>query len=226
VQLAKPHLDVGLFCRDVDASRAFYEHSVGLPYEELLKVGGGIHQHRLGLRGAVLKLNASRDTLADDHTCLRDLAIATPHVTTPVDLHDPDGVPVRLVPVGHAGVQTVGVTWASRDPVRLGELLAAGLGAKDAGVNAWRVGTTLLQIVHDPAARHGEQRAAGFRYLTVQVTDVSREHDRLLALGWREAMSPVRLGDVAAISFVRDPDGVWLEISQRASLTGPLRDRQ
>ena len=37
-------------------------------------------------------------------------------------------------------------------------------------------------------------------------------------------MSPVRLGDVAAISFVRDPDGVWLEISQRASLTGDLPD--
>jgi lactoylglutathione lyase len=197
---------------------------MGLPYEELLKVGGGIHQHRLGLRGAVLKLNASRETLAEDPTCLRDLTIATPDVTAPAEFHDPDGVPMRLVPIGHAGVQTVGVTWASRDPVRLGELLAAGLGATDAGVNAWRVGTTLLEIVHDPAARHGGLRAAGFRYLTVQVTDVSREHERLLALGWQEGMTPVRLGDVAAISFVRDPDGAWLEISQRASLTGDLPD--
>jgi lactoylglutathione lyase len=224
VQLAKPHLDVGLFCRDVDASRAFYERAVGLPYEELLKVGGGIHQHRLGLRGAVLKLNASRETLAEDHTCLRELAIATPHVTNPVDLHDPDGVPVRLVPVGYAGVQTVGVTWASRDPVRLGELLAAGVGATGVGVNAWRVGTTLLHVLHDPAAQHGAQRAVGFRYLTVQVTDVNLEHHRLVGLGWDEAMSPVRLGDVAAIRFVRDPDGVWLEISQRASLIGDLPD--
>ena len=29
-------------------------------------------------------------------------------------------------------------------------------------------------------------------------------------------------GDVARISFVRDPDGGWIEISQRASLTGAL----
>lgn len=222
MQLAKPHLDIGLYCRDVEASRAFYERSIGLPYEELLKVGGGIHQHRLGLRGAVLKLNASRETLAEEATCLRRLAIATPHISSPIDLRDPDGVPVQLVPVGHGGVQTVGVTWASRDPIRLGEMFVAGLGATDAGVNSWRVGTTLLQVVHDPAAQHGAQRAAGFRYLTVQVTDVDREHDRLVGLGWDEAMAPVRLGDVAMISFVRDPDGVWLEISQRASLTGPL----
>ena len=131
---------------------------------------------------------------------------------------------MRLVPVGHAGVQTVGVTWASRDPARLGELLATGLGATGAGVNVWRVGTTLLRVVHETAAQHGAQRATGFRYLTVQVTDVNREHKRLLALGWQEGMSPVKLGDVAAISFVRDPDGVWLEISQRASLTGDLPD--
>ena len=56
----------------------------------------------------------------------------------------------------------------------------------------------------------------------MQVTDVNREHDRLVGLGWHEAMSPVKLGDVAMISLVRDPDGVWLEISQRASLTDDL----
>jgi hypothetical protein len=30
------------------------------------------------------------------------------------------------------------------------------------------------------------------------------------------------LGDTAYISFIRDPDGNWIELSQRASLTGPL----
>ena len=35
-------------------------------------------------------------------------------------------------------------------------------------------------------------------------------------------MAPVRLGDVAYISFVRDPDGNWIEISQRKSITGSL----
>jgi hypothetical protein len=45
VQLVKPHLDVGLFCRNMEASRAFHEESIGLPYEELLEVGGDIYQH-------------------------------------------------------------------------------------------------------------------------------------------------------------------------------------
>lgn len=34
--------------------------------------------------------------------------------------------------------------------------------------------------------------------------------------------APVTLGKVARICFVRDPDGNWIEISQRASLTGKL----
>jgi lactoylglutathione lyase len=41
-------------------------------------------------------------------------------------------------------------------------------------------------------------------------------------MGFDSATEPIRLGDVAAISFVRDPGGNWLEISQRASLTGAL----
>jgi lactoylglutathione lyase len=30
------------------------------------------------------------------------------------------------------------------------------------------------------------------------------------------------LGETARISFILDPDGNWIEISQRASLTGAL----
>ena len=37
-----------------------------------------------------------------------------------------------------------------------------------------------------------------------------------------EGRAPSVLGDVARISFVRDPDGNWIEISQRKSLTGSL----
>ena len=40
--------------------------------------------------------------------------------------------------------------------------------------------------------------------------------------GGREALPPTTLGKVARISFVMDPDGNSIEISQRASLTGPL----
>ena len=64
----------------------------------------------------------------------------------------------------------------------------------------------------------------GFTYLTAQVFDVSEQHERFLRKGFTEGMAPTRLGDTAAISCVRLPDGDWLELSQRANLVGELPD--
>jgi catechol 2,3-dioxygenase-like lactoylglutathione lyase family enzyme len=218
VRLAKPFLDVGIYTGRLDEQRAFWEREVGLPYEELLKAGRGIHQHRLGLHGAVLKVNASRDPLDPAPSCLRGLVV---HGSSPRSLVDPDGLPVEI---SH-DVETVAVRWASSDPNRLGVLLEEGLGAAPLGDGCWRVGGTQLWVEWAADAAHGPLRAVGgIRYLTVQVHDVVAEHARLLDLGWTEGTAPVRLGDVAQISFVRDPDGVHLEVSQRASLTGPLPD--
>jgi len=44
----------------------------------------------------------------------------------------------------------------------------------------------------------------------------------VLARGGREALKPVTFGTTARISMVRDPDGNWIELSQRASITGSL----
>ena len=41
-------------------------------------------------------------------------------------------------------------------------------------------------------------------------------------MGVWEGAASVTLGTVAQISFIRDPDGNFIEISQRASLTGPI----
>ena len=44
----------------------------------------------------------------------------------------------------------------------------------------------------------------------------------MLAHGGGEATAPVTLGTTARISMVKDPDGNWIELSQRASITGSL----
>ena len=44
----------------------------------------------------------------------------------------------------------------------------------------------------------------------------------MLKRGGRQAMAPVTLGTTARISMVRDPDGNWIELSQRASIVGTL----
>lgn len=223
LELAKDRLDVGLYSNQVDEARTFYAEAVGLPYEELLKVGGGVHQHRYGLRGGVLKLNVSRDPLVDAPSAFRRLVVADTAVAEPRLLTDPDGLEVEIVPEGHDGVRDIAIHWAVRDADRLGRLLAAGFGASAEATNRWRVGTTLFVVSEEPHAEPvGPMTARGFRYLTVQVRDVRRDHQRFLDAGWVEGRPPIRLGDVAFISFVRDAEGSWLEISQRASLTGPL----
>ena len=217
MDLAKDCLDVGLYTDHYGAMAAFYTDRVGLAYEELLKVGGGVHQHRLSLNGAVLKLNSSREPLEDAPTNFAGIDIGT-GTDTAEDVKDPDGNRVRLVPG-----RGVLIHWASSDPERLGGLLAEGFGADVTGPGRLRIGTTELDL-HEGGVPVGATRARGFRYITVQVRDVRAEHARLLRVGWREATPPVRLGDTAYISFVADPDGARVEVSQRASLTGPLPD--
>jgi lactoylglutathione lyase len=214
VNLAKECLDVGLYTDGYEAMRAFYSDELGLPYEELLKVGGGIHQHRLGLHGSVLKLNASREPLADAPTNFVGLEI---NDTEPRQLRDPDGTEVVLSP----DVERIAVHWASSAPERLASMLRDGFDAIDVGDGRVRVGTTII-VLHPGGEPVGPMRSRGFRYLTVQVWDVRAEHANLLECGWQEWLAPRKLGETAYISFVVDPDGSPIEISQRASLTGPL----
>lgn len=226
MDLAKPGLDIGLYVSDAAASRAFYEDTLGLPYEELLPVGGGVRQHRLALRGSVLKLNESRNELPEGApTGYRRLLIATADGQQPRDLVDPDGTAVSLVAKGTDCVDTIGIEIATADVARHGRFLTEALGATPLATDTFRVGTTVVKLVADDAQPSaGPLAAVGWRYLTVQVRDVTEEHGRIIGLGYDEAMPPRKLGDVAAISFVRDPGGNWLEISQRASLTGDLPD--
>ena len=68
----------------------------------------------------------------------------------------------------------------------------------------------------------GPMTARGYRYITIQVRDVDHEHAGIVARGGAEGRPPITLGTTARISFVRDPDGNWIEISQRASIVGSL----
>ena len=225
VELAKDRIDVGHYTNRWDEAEVFWRDTVGLAYEELLKVGGGVHQHRFGLRGSVCKVNVARADLPAAPTAFRRLVVADPSVDEPRLLLDPDGTEVEIVPEGHDGVTGLAVVWATPDVDGLGRLLADGFGAEPHTDREWRIATSVLRLVEDPSVEPvGGMFGAGFRYLTVQVRDVRAAHAHLLSAGWTEGRAPVKLGDTAFISFVRDPGGSWIEVSQRASLTGPLPD--
>ncbi len=224
VELAKAAIDVGLYTNRREPMLEFWQERVGLPFSELLPVGGGVQQLRHAIGDSVLKINHSRAPLEAAPACgIAALSIAMPEVSELEELADPDGNRVALVPPGHDGVTQLRVHLAvsELDAHRrfYGEVL--GLPTRDGDVFACGASQLALSetgTAHlDPA-----QRAPGYRYLTIQVYDVRATHAQILADGGREGLAPVRLGDVAHISFVRDPDGNWIEISQRKSITGSL----
>ena len=71
--------------------------------------------------------------------------------------------------------------------------------------------------------RRAFEIAAGVAVAPAETVPAARARaDPEFDAGGREGMAPVRLGDVAYISFVCDTDGNWIEISQRKSITGSL----
>lgn len=224
MRLAKNRFDIGVFTSNAAGMLAFWQGRVGLPFEETLPLRAGLRQHRLGLNGSVFKLNDARDPLADEAPSgYRELLIAREGIPESIVLTDPDGNRVTLVPPGFDGIERIAVRVAAANPRAFDDFYGRILGLSPAGDGRYLCGDSLLIVEQDPSQqRAGEMRATGFRYLTVQVFDCDAEHARFLELGAEEGRPPVTLGTTARISFIRDPGGNWVEVSQRASLVGPL----
>lgn len=225
MRLAKQHLDVGLFTTNEHAMLDFWQQEVGLAFEETLPLGGGVRQHRHAMNGSVLKLNGARDPLnSAPRSGYRELVIAREGIPSPRPLVDPDGNSVVLVPPGHEGVVGIGVRMAVRDAAAIGHFFGQAMQMERMADDTYRCGGTLLFLVEDASVERSEAlRAPGYRYLTVQVWEVDTDHAGIIARGGQEGRPPVTLGSTARVSFVRDPDGNWIEVSQRASLTGALQ---
>jgi predicted enzyme related to lactoylglutathione lyase len=227
--LAKDCLDVGVFTNRLDEMLAFWQQDVGLPFDHMLPLGGGLRQHRHDHHGSVFKLNHARDPLPPraDGGYLR-LIIARDGVTVPIELTDPDGNRVGLVPPGHDGITqwAIEVATPSREAFLAFYHDALGLPVSDTHPCAVACGRSLILGHIDPAlaARTGNAEMAriGYRYTTLQVDKVDRVHAQVLAAGGTEGRAPATLGKTARISFVRDGCGNRMELSQRASITGSL----
>lgn len=227
MNLAKPRIDVGLFTNNIEAMLDFYRTEIGLLFDHLLPLGGGLRQHRFDLLGSVLKINESREKISErPPSGYRELLIAREGLAKPMHLVDPDGNFVTLVPAGTDGIVRIGIRLAVRDAAAHRRFYAVALGLPDvpeAGGNAFLCGDSVI-LFDEAADAPGDATmdGTGFRYLTVQVFKTDKEHAGVLARGGREGRPPETLGKVARISFIRDPDGNWIELSQRASLTGSL----
>lgn len=224
MDLAKNHIDVGLFTNQRDAQLRFWQEDVGLAYDHMGKLGGGMQQLRHHMNGSILKVNHARDPLkpAPASGIVR-LRIAREGLAAARALSDPDGNRVALVPHGEDGVTGIAIELEVNN--------------RDAHDRFWRhvmqfesptrgiylCGDTRVIVVGESRIeRCDDWRAPGWRYTTVQIRDCVAEHEGVLARGGEEGRPPMLLGETVRYSFVRDPDGNYIELSQRASLVGAL----
>lgn len=227
MQLAKPRIDIGLATNDIAPMLAFWQNTAGLPFDHVLKIRRGHEQHRHDANGSVVKINHNTDPLpANPPSGYRELIIARPGLTSVQALSDCESNAVSLVPPGHDGVGQIGVRMAVRSIAAHRTFYSEALGLTEEpwerGV-AFRAGESLILLEESAdAPAEAEMAGPGWRYITFQVFKVDADHARVLAAGGREALAPVTLGTTARISMVRDPDGNWIELSQRASIVGSL----
>jgi lactoylglutathione lyase len=227
IELAKHQLDIGLTTEDRDETLAFWQNEVGLAYDGPLSVGGGVQQHRHSFRGSIVKINHSRNPLEPEPPSgYRQVFVAQPDRTEVLETSDPGGNRVTLVPPGYEGISQLGVEVGVRDVAEHARFWGEIVGLPEAprsGEHAFRVGDSVLRLVHDPdAPSDSTRRGTGYRYCTLQVFDADAEYRRCIVAGARAGHEPFTHGDVARYGFIRDPDGNWIELSQRASITGPL----
>jgi lactoylglutathione lyase len=227
MDLAKPRIDIGLFTNDLEPMLDFWQNEVGLPFDHLLPLGGGMQQHRHELLGSVLKINHARNPLPDaPPSGYRELLIARDGLLGPKRLTDPDGNRVTLVPPGSDGIERIGIRLGVRDAAAHRRFYAVALGLPDVperGGLSFLCGDSVILFDEEPGTPESATlEGKGFRYITIQIRNVDAEHAAILARGGTEGRAPQTLGKVARISFLRDPDGNWIEMSQRASLTGAL----
>lgn len=223
MRLAKQHLDIAMFTRDVERHHRFWEDQVGLRFDLELPVRKGWVQHRFDAHNSVIKVNDYTDPMVQTPpTGYIGLTIARDNGPVWEGVH-PDGGRVRLVPKGTDGVVGIGITVATPNPSRMMEFYVDAMEFERVSPSIARCGDTLLFVERGTGGVETEDfkgPGPGYRYLTIQVFDADRDTGGILARGGRLASAPTNYGTIARVSFVKDPDGNWIEVSARAPLTG------
>lgn len=220
MDLAKDRLDVALISDRPEVS-AFYRDEAAVPLEEVLPLQSGWDQYRHTLAESVLKVNIRTDRKLEGRSAISEIVA----VGEAVGEHtDPDGTRLTVVAPG-GDVEQILIRMAGPDPDAVLRFWTETMGWERADEQTARCGRTLIRPAEGPAAdRVGIGTSRGWNYLTVQVQDCDGEHAAVLARGAEEVLAPRTIGDIARFSFVCDPDGTLLEISERRSLTGrPLK---
>lgn len=221
MKLAKPHLDIGLFSNDLTSQRKFWGTTAGLPLDHELELEPGWIQHRFAANGSIVKVNHLVRPLPElPASGYVGLAIAQDRPEAWSGQH-PGGDAVDLVAAGEGGVVGIRITVASANPGRLLDFYRSALEFEPVDDRTSRCGDSLVTVVEGAGGSDVDDVIGpGFRYITIQVFDVDAEAAEVVRRGGRVAREPVNYAGVARYGFIADPDGNWIELSARTSLTG------
>jgi catechol 2,3-dioxygenase-like lactoylglutathione lyase family enzyme len=216
--LTRSTFDVCAHTNDIVDMLAFWKYEAGLDYEGALLIREGLTQHRMRVGDSIIKINHYTDALPPtERSGYRKLLIAREDGVRTRTMKDPDGNEVTEVTVGDFGIRGIGVVLHARDVMATRMFYETGLGLPAEGTSEVRVlvGSSRVVIRPDPSAHlelpvHGR----GWRFLTLPVVDVDMAFARAVKAGIA-GLPPQQLGALARYAFVRDPDGNWIELSQR-----------
>lgn len=221
-QLVNGVLSPGLFS-DNPAMPTFYRDEVGLSLVKVNEHSPTYRHHFYQLGHGELMINFSGEPLLPGVSGYRQLVIPKAGLGHGRSLTDPDGLAVSLTPVGESSVTDLGVVCGVHDPEVQEKFLLEGLGALRDG-SAFRIGDTHLFVEEDPSAAYPTPSwRRGFNYLAVLVDDCLSAHRALVGAGAEPSLRPMLEGENCAFSWVRDPNGNWIEVAQYAEDSpGPL----
>ena len=221
MRLAKNHLDIGLFTNDIDTHKIFWEKDIGLILDHKLELTQDITQHRYEVHGSVIKVNhASEELGTKAMSGYTGLTVCGDQETTWTG-RTPEGEKVRIVKLGTAGIVGIGITLSTQDPEKMMQFYTEVMRFDKISSSVARCGDSLLFVEEGPSGTPSDDFVGpGFRYITVQIFDADQTCSDIERRGGIIAKPPVNLGKVARYAFATDPDGNWIEISARTSLTG------
>jgi lactoylglutathione lyase len=221
LRLAKNHIDIGLFTNNIELHHVFWTTSVGLRLDHELKLFKGITQHRYDAHDSVIKVNHNSNLLEDQpRSGYTHLKIAS-DIFSAQTLKHPGGDYVSLVKPGTNRIVGIGVEVSTMDPRNMMDFYTEVMGFEHVTKNTVRCGDSLIFVTKgQPGTQTESFIGPNFRYLTVQIYDADLECAAIEEKGGLISQPPRTIGEIARYGFVTDPDGNWIEISARASLTG------
>jgi catechol 2,3-dioxygenase-like lactoylglutathione lyase family enzyme len=224
--LARPTFDVCVHTNNIVDMQRFWEHDVGLAYEGTLIIRDDLIQHRMRVGDSVIKINHYRHPLPPAvRSGYQNVLIARDGVVRTRTRTDPDGNRMTEIPAGDFGIVDLGVVLHARDVTATRRFYERRLGLDAEGGDTVhvRVGRSRVIVLPDPHARINPPiQGRGWRFLTLPVVNVDNAFARAVtSTSEYPGIPPRQLGELARYAFVRDPDGNWVELSQRAA---PLAD--